>query len=90
MTSIDQFVIMPDHVHLIVTLHNAGSETSDKTPNIQNIIGSFKARVTGKFGSGKSIWQKSFYDRVIRNETEYAEIWQYIENNPHKYFNHET
>ena len=90
LTNVDRYIIMPDHVHLMITLYNADPEMRQKTPNIQNIVGSFKAKVTSKSGCGKSIWQKSFYDRIIRNETEYVNIWQYIENNPHKYFNNET
>ena len=31
---------------------------------------------------GPVIWQKSFHDRVVRNETEYQNIWEYIEYNP--------
>lgn len=34
---------------------------------------------------GKPIWQRSFYDHIIRNEQDYNEIWQYIENNPQKW-----
>ena len=33
---------------------------------------------------GQSIWQKSFIDRVIRNEKSYQAVWKYIENNPIK------
>lgn len=31
---------------------------------------------------GYSIWQKSFYDHIIRNEQSFKEIYEYIENNP--------
>ncbi len=31
------------------------------------------------------MWQKSFYDHVIRNEEDYLQVWQYIEENPLKW-----
>ncbi len=31
------------------------------------------------------IWQRSFYDHIIRNEQDYNEIWQYSKNNPQKW-----
>ena len=43
----------------------------------------FKGSITKQIG--KPIWQKSFYDHGIRNQQDYDEIWQYIENNPLKY-----
>ena len=33
----------------------------------------------------KRIWQRSFYDHIIRNENDFNEIWMYIENNPLKW-----
>ncbi len=43
----------------------------------------FKGSITKQVGC--SIWQKSFYDHIIRNEIEYKEIWQYIDTNPIKW-----
>ena len=31
------------------------------------------------------VWQRSFYDHIIRNEDDYRTIWEYIENNPAKW-----
>ena len=33
----------------------------------------------------KKLWQKSYYDHIIRNENDYQETWMYIENNPAKW-----
>ena len=44
---------------------------------------SFKTLVTKEIGC--SIWQRSFYDHVIRNEEEYQKIWRYIDENPLKW-----
>ena len=32
----------------------------------------------------KKLWQKSYYDHIIRNQNDYNEIWEYIDNNPKK------
>lgn len=85
LTGIDKYVIMPDHIHLIITLIGAMPGTDEKTPDVKNVIGSFKAKVTGRIGNGNTVWQKSFYDHVIRNNKEYSDIWEYIEFNPCKY-----
>jgi REP element-mobilizing transposase RayT len=60
---IDKYVIMPNHVHLIVHKTNGKSLFSD--------IRSFKSLVTKRIGV--SIWQDSYYDHVIRNREDYLE-----------------
>ncbi len=68
------FVIMPNHVHLIIK--TSGSD-------IKTIIGQFKRLVSKE--CGESIWQKSFYDHIIRNEEDFIEKLQYIKDNPMKW-----
>ena len=43
----------------------------------------FKGIVTKKVGI--PIWQKGFYDHVIRSEQDYLDVWNYIEGNPSKW-----
>ena len=81
---IDHYVIMPDHIHLIITLYDPVQGSDAKTPNVKNLIGFLKARITKKIGKG-SIWQKSFYDHIIRNDKDYEESWNYISMNPIRY-----
>ena len=50
---------------------------------ISSIVRSIKTLTTKEIG--KPIFQRSFYDHVIRNQRDYDEIWQYIENNPLKW-----
>ena len=80
--SINTFVIMPNHVHLIVAIEPAadGGVRAPRPTTLSDIVRSIKAMVTRELGY--SIWQTSFYDHVIRNETDYLRIWQYIDNNP--------
>ena len=85
LTKVDKYVIMPDHIHLIITLIGPAPGTDEVTPNIKNIIGSLKARISAQIGGGATVWQKRFYDHVIRNDREYSDIWEYIEYNPYKF-----
>lgn len=70
---IDEYIIMPNHIHMIITINNKRQVT------ISRIIKQYKANVSKKIGY--SIWQKSFYEHVIRNEKEYLNIKEYIQNN---------
>jgi len=85
---IPKSVIMPNHIHLIIVL-NAYSESGPPkaAPTIGSIINKFKGAVSKK--SGFHVWQKSFYDRIIRNEQEYRAFWEYIEANPMTWENDE-
>ena len=86
----DKYVIMPDHLHFIINITERHAGRS-----LQDIMRSFKAMSTNEYIKGiknnnlpafdKKLWQKSYYDHVIRNEQDYREIWEYIENNPLKY-----
>ena len=67
------YVIMPNHVHMILSL-------TESEHSLSSIINYFKGTVT-KITKG-GIWQKSFYDHVIRDENDYNRICDYIENNP--------
>ena len=86
---IEKYVIMPDHIHIIVRLENGSMWAStptgklEKTNHVANIIRSLKTLVSKELG--ESIFQRSYYDHVIRNQQDYNEIWQYIENNPRKW-----
>ncbi len=78
---IPKFVIMPNHIHLIIVLNTYSENGPPKAaPTVGSIINKFKGTVSKKCGF--HVWQKSFYDRVIRNEHEYSAFWKYIETNP--------
>lgn len=76
--TVDKYVIMPNHIHLIVLLHGT-MWASSPTKNIETIIRSFKTMVTKEIGF--SIWQRSYYDHIIRGERDYQKIWEYIDTN---------
>ena len=87
---IDKYIIMPDHIHMIIRLDNGSmwastpTDTKPQHNRVSNIVRSLKILVSKEIG--ESIFQRSYYDHVIRNQKDYDEIWQYIENNPQKWY----
>lgn len=81
---IEKFVIMPNHIHMILSL-NTDTDASQTPANhkLPALISAFK-RFTNR-ESGISLWQRSYYDHVIRNDRDYQNIWKYIDDNPAKW-----
>ena len=78
---LDHFVVMPNHIHMIIGLNGSGSD-------LTHVIGQYKSGVTRIIRKTKpdiEVWQRSFHDHVIRNQKEYEKIWNYIEGNPMKW-----
>ncbi|WP_285082694.1 transposase [Peptoniphilus duerdenii] len=75
---VDNYIIMPNHIHFIFRLDKDRNNKS-----IQRIISGFKRAVSMDFGY--SPWQKSFHDHIINSDEEYANIWNYVENNANKW-----
>lgn len=75
---LDHYVIMPNHVHVL--MHITGQEAGEKARTASTIIGQTKRRISKAIG--RSIWQKSFHDHVVRDENDLQRIRTYIENNP--------
>ena len=86
--SVDTFCIMPDHIHLLLVIHTDEDGRTQFAPTISRVVKQFKGAITKQIG--RSIWQKSFYEHGIRNQQDYDEIWEYIENNPLKYMQNRT
>lgn len=85
---IPKSVIMPNHIHFIIMINTFSESGPPKAAStIGSIINKFKGAVSKK--SGFKVWKKSFYDRILRNEWEYRNAWQYIENNPENWENDE-
>ena len=119
---IEKYVIMPDHIHMIIRLTDETMCVSDSTNKdynalrgaverddvgivpygnvrertvgadayirpqhnrVSSIVRSIKTLTTKEIGV--PIFQRSYYDHVIRNQRDYDEIWEYIEGNPSKW-----
>ena len=87
--SIDNYVIMPNHVHLLIRISpvdggvRAPRPTENGSVSITEVIKAMKSITTRKIGT--KIWQRSFYDHVIRNDEDYQTRFRYIKENPAKW-----
>jgi len=94
---IDQYVIMPDHLHTIVVVEHEmgkmgceGAAGASHRPTLTDIVCVFKSLSTRLCNQrdgvqGRKMWQTSFYDEIIKSEDAYHQIWQYIDGNPAKH-----
>lgn len=80
---LDKYVVMPNHIHMILVLKGSGRIISAPTKSVSTIVGQMK-RISSKT-VGEAIWQKGFYDHIIRDEADYLRIWEYIDTNPVKW-----
>jgi REP element-mobilizing transposase RayT len=98
---LDEFVIMPNHIHGIIVLTEPVGAIHESPPPLtqqqrrkmilSKIIGRFK--MTSAKGinllrntSGKSVWQRNYYEHIIRSDKDLNNIMDYIINNPAKWF----
>ncbi len=71
------WVVMPNHVHLLIQI------STDEPASLYDVVRSTKAIVTRQWGS--PVWQRSFYEHVVRGEQDALRYWKYIDENPKKW-----
>ena len=85
---VENAIVMPNHIHLLITIDNI--ETRDTgghgDPPLQDIIRNFKSYTTKKYWEISSnnndvLWQRGYYDHIIRNQSDFEYHWNYIEYN---------
>lgn len=86
--TVDKYVIMPNHIHLIIVVNNNNQKGTSRAPSRTNetipaFVSTLK-RFTNK-KCGQKIWQRSFHDHIIRNEKDYLRIWEYVDTNAAKW-----
>ena len=79
--SVENYVIMPNHVHLLLLVGDGGQGAA--RPTVSAVVRSIKALVRKE--TGKSLFQNSFYDHILRDEQDFLIHWDYIETNPGKW-----
>ena len=93
---IHDYVIMPNHLHGIIEIYNSGAKEAradmESAPTLNEIIQIFKRYTTVEYIKGvkrgeykpfyKRIWQRNYYEHIIRNEKELHAIIEYIKYNP--------
>ncbi len=83
---VDKYVIMPNHIHLLLAVTEADGPPKASAPTtaiIPHFVSTFK-RFCHR-DAGIKIFQRSYHDHIIRREADYLKIWEYIDNNPAKW-----
>lgn len=94
---IDAFVIMPNHIHFVFAFvdqtqakENFEIESKRLAKSLGSLMATFKSevtkmarRITRDFEL--NVWQRGYYDRIIRDETEHNRIREYIRSNPERW-----
>lgn len=82
--TVEKYVIMPDHIHLLLHICSDDDGRPMVAPTISRVIQQLKGYVTKRLGV--SIWQKLYFDHVIRDRRDYEEHLKYIYNNPRHWY----
>ena len=88
---IEKFVVMPNHIHLIVAVIQSPTGASRTPPpttvranqSIPAFVSTLK-RMTNR-AADTQLWQRGYYDHIIRDQLDYDTIWRYIDENPAKW-----
>lgn len=78
-----EFVLMPDHLHGVIVLHPGGVPRKP----LGQLIGAFKtvsAKHLGQLAAAPSVpvWQRNYYEHIVRDAADHARIAGYIAQNP--------
>ena len=85
--TLDEFIIMPDHVHFILWLDG----TKEHAPTLGQVVGTYKSITTviwlnyikaHNMSWPGHVWQRNYYERVLRDKPEVVQKRQYIRDNP--------
>jgi len=92
---LDAFVVMPEHIHALMVLVDSKVGEASLAPtsrrariahSLGSVVGGFKSGVTRlarrDLGMKGPIWQRGYYDHIIRDERDADQIREYIVNNP--------
>ncbi len=82
--SLESYVIMPNHIHILLQVCADEYGRPLVAPTMSRVVKQLKGIVSKQVGI--SIWQKSFYDHIIRNREDYEEHLRYIYENPMRWY----
>lgn len=80
---LEHYVIMPNHVHLLLRIRADECGRPMVAPTISTVVAQFKGAVSKQ--AGIPIWQKGFHDHIVRTPADFEEIQAYIEANPFRW-----
>ena len=83
----DVFVVMPNHLHGILNMTEAESGRVQRAPTLGDIVRGYKSAVTRQIAAlrlspNSTVWQRNYYEHIIRDEKSYLQIADYIQTNP--------
>ncbi|MBQ4101224.1 MAG: transposase, partial [Oscillospiraceae bacterium] len=85
---IDHYVIMPNHIHLIIVVNNGWAIRESPLQSrsvVSKVVGYIKmnsSKEIHKHFGDITVWQRGFHDHIIRNKNDYDKIAKYISENP--------
>ena len=79
---VDNSVVMPNHVHILLRIQHESGRAM-RAPTISQIINQLKGYSTKQIGH--AIWQRSYYDHIIRDGADYTARYNYILDNPRRW-----
>jgi REP element-mobilizing transposase RayT len=82
---LDEWVMMPNHIHGIIVIDDGCK--SAKCKPLGGLVGAFKTVSTKRINEirqtpGTKLWQRNYWEHIIRNEVELTKIREYVQNNP--------
>ena len=93
-----EYVVMPDHVHLLVFVVEPGTGCAEQfgqpvAGSIPTIVRSYKASVTWLVmrlprWPGGAVWQRNYYEHIVRDEAGIDMVSAYIRMNPERWVGH--
>lgn len=96
---VDCYVIMPNHIHILLSIvkDDVKGDRSDAggrgnpSPTADTIVGWLKYHITKEINQSRGlardkIFQRSFFDHIVRNRDDYNEIYKYIYENPMRWY----
>lgn len=92
---IDAYVVMPNHLHGILVIEDPGSTAAESSPSLAPIgviVGSFKSASTrwinrARDTPGVTVWQRNYYEPVVRDRSSLERFRDYIVSNPASWTN---
>ncbi len=83
-------IVMPNHIHLLIQkdippwiILQENDKIGKRTASVETVIHAFKRLTTKEIGH--SIWQTSFYEHIIRNQSDIQRVSDYIDANPRRW-----
>jgi REP-associated tyrosine transposase len=94
---LDEFMIMPNHLHAIIYVPDLEPRQTPSDPNVRalgSLIRGFKSAVTSRARDelhlGSRVWQRNYYEHVIRNADDLERRRNYIAENPRRWTDRRT